>query len=256
MAVHANPPALISMSQIVAEFGGTAPHSLSEYYRNGIYVVGTGAPSVPISPAAIRLSNFYGASLYTPGEQSFSSVGNFSFTVPSGATNLMVMVVGGGGGGGGCQGSGDSHAGGGGGSGGNTGLVHLDVSPGQVFYGKVGAGGQNAGVYFNQWIFHNNNTFTGTQGGTSTFGTLNATGGFGGSSSDGDSCTGASGAGGSPNGVAGGAIDCNRNSYAATQGGYYGYGGGYGRGGNSHGYGGSGIYNGTYGGNGYVYLYW
>ena len=25
----------ISISQIATEFGGTAPHSLSEYYRNG-----------------------------------------------------------------------------------------------------------------------------------------------------------------------------------------------------------------------------
>lgn len=41
MAVHGNPPATISISQIVNEFGGTPPNSLSEYRRGGIYVPAT-----------------------------------------------------------------------------------------------------------------------------------------------------------------------------------------------------------------------
>lgn len=44
----------ISISQIAAEFGGTTPHSLNEYY--GVH------PSVP-SSGAISMSDFYGASL-------------------------------------------------------------------------------------------------------------------------------------------------------------------------------------------------
>lgn len=53
----------ISIASIVNEFGGAAPHSLSEYYRNGPYV-GSNNTSVPTS-GAIRLSNFYGATAGT-----------------------------------------------------------------------------------------------------------------------------------------------------------------------------------------------
>jgi hypothetical protein len=47
----------ISINDIVGEFGGTAPHSLSEYYG-----VAAGIPS----SGAISLSDFYGASAFTP----------------------------------------------------------------------------------------------------------------------------------------------------------------------------------------------
>ena len=51
----------ITMADIVAEFGGTAPHSISEYYRGGAYV-----PDIPQNAAiptsgTISFSNFYGA---------------------------------------------------------------------------------------------------------------------------------------------------------------------------------------------------
>lgn len=53
----------LSISDIVAEFGGSAPHSLSEYYAGGSYVysgaVGTNG-AIP-SSGAISLYNFYGA---------------------------------------------------------------------------------------------------------------------------------------------------------------------------------------------------
>jgi len=49
----------ISISQIVTEFGGSAPHSLSEYYRNG-GLVSSNNTSVPTS-GTISMSNFYGA---------------------------------------------------------------------------------------------------------------------------------------------------------------------------------------------------
>lgn len=44
---------LIKLSQIAAEFGGTAPHALSEYYG--------AAPGIPTS-GLIKLTDFYGAS--------------------------------------------------------------------------------------------------------------------------------------------------------------------------------------------------
>ena len=57
MAINTTGP--ISISRIVTEFGGTAPHSLSEYYRNGPFVTSnnTGIPTA----GTISLSNFYGA---------------------------------------------------------------------------------------------------------------------------------------------------------------------------------------------------
>ena len=49
----------LSLSQIVGEFGGSAPHSLSEYYRNG-GLVPSGNTNVPTS-GTIDFSDFYGA---------------------------------------------------------------------------------------------------------------------------------------------------------------------------------------------------
>lgn len=59
----------ISLSQIQAEFGGSNPISLSEYYRSGAYVTpnNTGVPTGGV----ISLSNFYGA------------VKQFAFTISS-----------------------------------------------------------------------------------------------------------------------------------------------------------------------------
>ena len=49
----------LSMTEIVDEFGGTVPHSLSEYYRNGGAVPGNNT-NVPTS-GTISMSNFYNA---------------------------------------------------------------------------------------------------------------------------------------------------------------------------------------------------
>jgi len=49
----------ITIAQIAAEFGGDAPHSLSEYYRGG-GLVPTNNTNVPTS-GTITLSDFYGA---------------------------------------------------------------------------------------------------------------------------------------------------------------------------------------------------
>ena len=53
----------ITIQDIADEFGGIAPHSLSEYYRNGVYV-GSNNTGVPTS-GTISLSDFYGASAGT-----------------------------------------------------------------------------------------------------------------------------------------------------------------------------------------------
>ena len=49
----------LSMTEIVAEFGGSVPHSLSEYYRNGGAVPGNNT-NVPTS-GAISMGDFYNA---------------------------------------------------------------------------------------------------------------------------------------------------------------------------------------------------
>lgn len=60
------PGVAISIQTIATEFGGTVPHSLSEYYRGGGLV-----PNAPVNAAiptsgTISLSNFYGSSNQIP----------------------------------------------------------------------------------------------------------------------------------------------------------------------------------------------
>ena len=63
MAVTGSAP--ISITNLVTEFGGSAPHSLTEYYRGGGLVPDTATnASVPTS-GAISLTNFYGSSSVT-----------------------------------------------------------------------------------------------------------------------------------------------------------------------------------------------
>jgi hypothetical protein len=60
MAIKTSGP--ISINNIVAEFGGTAPHSLSEYYRGGQRVPNTNANiAIALSGNPISLNQFYGA---------------------------------------------------------------------------------------------------------------------------------------------------------------------------------------------------
>lgn len=60
MALQA-PGQAISLSQIQTEFGGDIPISLSEYYRNGLYVTANNGNVSSTPGATISLSNFYGA---------------------------------------------------------------------------------------------------------------------------------------------------------------------------------------------------
>lgn len=58
MVLQASGP--ISLADIAAEFGGAAPHSLSEYYRGGANVPDTAANAGIPTSGAIKLSDFYG----------------------------------------------------------------------------------------------------------------------------------------------------------------------------------------------------
>ena len=56
----------ISINSLVGEYGGSSPHSMSEYYKGGGLVANhSNNPNVPTS-GAISLSNFYGANNTAP----------------------------------------------------------------------------------------------------------------------------------------------------------------------------------------------
>ena len=59
----------LSINDIVGEFGGSAPHSLSEYYRGGSLVPDSAANSSVPTSGQIKITDFYGAAnfclLYT-----------------------------------------------------------------------------------------------------------------------------------------------------------------------------------------------
>jgi len=69
----------INIQDLVDEFGGTAPHSMSEYYRNGGEVPGNNT-NVPTS-GTISLSNFY------------SAVNEIQQVYSSNATNLNLSSI-------------------------------------------------------------------------------------------------------------------------------------------------------------------
>ena len=98
----------------------------------------------------------------------YSTPGNFTFTIPAGVTKLRVEVAGGGGGGGGGLEIGTRGGGGNGGSGAKTNTT-ISVTPGTNIAVVVGAGGHSA-----------SQTNNGGTGGTSTVGSVSARGGGGG----------------------------------------------------------------------------
>lgn len=55
------PGTAISMTTIATEFGGTVPHSLSEYYRGGGLVPNTPTNAAIPTSGTIAIGNFYGA---------------------------------------------------------------------------------------------------------------------------------------------------------------------------------------------------
>jgi hypothetical protein len=107
----------VSIQDLVDEFGGSTPHSISEYYRGGSLVPDVSANnSVPTS-GEIALTDFYGAvnatfieasggSESTSGDYKIHTFnGNGTFTVNSvgnsaGSNTVEYLVIAGGGGGG------------------------------------------------------------------------------------------------------------------------------------------------------------
>lgn len=149
MAIKASGSSL-SFSEIATFWGGSTPHSLSEYYANGSNVF-SGAEDeagndIP-SSGALSFSDFYSThTTTTGGTTNFTSSG--TYTIPLGVSTLTVTLYGGGGQGG--EGD-ESGAGGGGGGGGSGGIVqgtltvsnNIQGSPtAQTISVQVGIGGQ------------------------------------------------------------------------------------------------------------------
>lgn len=91
---------LITLAMLAAEFGGSQPYAMSQFYRGGGRVTGNNT-NVPAS-GAISLSNFYGAVKVVPGSASYTTPGTYTFIVPP-YTTLTADVRGAGGGGAGSR---------------------------------------------------------------------------------------------------------------------------------------------------------
>lgn len=91
---------LITLAMIAAEFGGSTPYAMSQFYRGGGRVTANNT-NVPAS-GAISLSNFYGTTKVVPGSAAYTSPGTYTFIVPA-YTTLTADVRGAGGGGAGSR---------------------------------------------------------------------------------------------------------------------------------------------------------
>jgi len=196
----------ITLEDIQGEFGGTAPHSLKEYY---------GATSTIPSTGEISIKDFYGKSSFTGPVTQLLTTSISNFTPPvTGWDSATVYVIGGGGGGGGSNDNDASAATGG--TGGGTAIRHYtNITGANVVIGSGGGVQPPTGGY-------NGDSKYGLNGGNSTFspfsgsttvdtngnptGVLTGGGGLGGSAHHGSrqgatapARTGGTGSGGSTN---------------------------------------------------------
>jgi len=93
------PGTAISIQTIVNEFGGTAPHSLNEYYRGGGLVPDTPTNAAIPTSGTIAIGNFYGSAnraivnLTISGDtQNYDVYNNRGPSYVAGATDLTVTV--------------------------------------------------------------------------------------------------------------------------------------------------------------------
>lgn len=154
------------------------------------------------------LDRSFSITVKQPVTATFTATGAFNFSVPTGVSNVRVVLVAGGGGGGtrnGGAGSGGTDGGAGGGAGGMIDHPSFPVSPGGTVSGSVGRGGFGGGDGFSS-----GQTF-GENGTDTTFGSLTAIGGGGGGAGPGGPIAdgrpggsgGGRGGGGSPSGPTG-----------------------------------------------------
>ena len=149
MAIPASGP--VTLAALQAEYGGTDPISLNEYYRGGAYVpIGTGTATIP-SSGEITLDNFRGTSKT--------------------ATVTYAIIGGGGAGGFGVPDKGETLRGTFGAAGGASSISGPNF---QTITAAGGAGGENCGGERGQLGFAGASTIYGSGG---AGGALNSAGG-------------------------------------------------------------------------------
>jgi hypothetical protein len=133
----------LSLSDIQAEFGGTSPIGLNEYYKGGAFVLNTDfAPNVP-SSGTISISDFYGARKTTLTTLTFNVPGDNLFVIPATVVgNLEIVTMTGAGGGGGGP---DTQPGASGYGGVTVTGGSMSVAPGDIVNAFVGSGGGAGG---------------------------------------------------------------------------------------------------------------
>jgi len=124
------------LSDIQAEFGGTNPVSLSEYYKGGAFVSTTDfAPNVP-SSGQINILDFYGAASTTQFSSTFTV--DTDFVLPAGfVAPANITVLGGGGGAGGNDAGTAGHPG----YAGKIVTANITGNPGDIIPLRIGGGG-------------------------------------------------------------------------------------------------------------------
>lgn len=150
----------ISINDIVAEFGGSGQHGLTEYYRGGSFVTNSSLnTSIPTS-GQISLTDFYGAQAYTllsvlgnttwtTGSTS-STTSTKSVSVPSGTKSVVIM--------------------GGIGTNGGRRTLHTGATFGGSSLTEVASTNNALAEYtFDSAIYAGNTTLTGTQTATMTY---------------------------------------------------------------------------------------
>jgi len=91
----------LTIADIAGEFGGSAPHALSEYYRGGSLVPNVSQNNGVPTSGAISISDFYGATNYVPlsilgsttwvtGNTS-STTSSQSVSIPAGTKSIVIM---------------------------------------------------------------------------------------------------------------------------------------------------------------------
>ncbi len=136
----------LNTTEIAAEWGGSQPNSLSEYYAGGSLVYagaedGSGN-DIPSSGNPIKFSDFYDTTKF----QSTSASSTTGTVAVPAAANAIYIVSAHGAGGGGVKGfeydqAGGESAGGGGGGGAYAAGIYLTVSGGENLSISVGSGG-------------------------------------------------------------------------------------------------------------------
>ena len=174
----------LSFSEIVSEWGGSTPHSLSEYYSGGSIIYSGAADGdgnvIPSSGNAISFSDFYDTERFIEAG-SFTTVSatgtrnggqdTSTVTVPS-AANAIYVINTVAGGGGGIRGSdhkdvGES-AGDGGGGGAAISAGYFTVTGGETLTLSVGRGGDNNVVFWNTQTYSQTSNSANIDGGNTS----------------------------------------------------------------------------------------